>query len=174
MTAIEIIILLVAGLALALHFLPKQANPLIAKAQSDVDGVWDFLLNHFSKTAVTATPVVPVSVAPVPVSVTAPITPAQYVAACLAASAGTGGYRNGASWNQIAFLKALSAKDFATWCAGLAAQPECAQKLDAGVVPSVLNSASAGWLVGLSQQGQGIVFTLDGQGLPIPAVDPRV
>src|ERR1019366_686036 len=73
MTAIEIVILLVAGLALALHFLPKQTNPLIAKAQSDVDGVWDFLLNHFSKAAVTATPVVPVSVAPVPVSVTAPI-----------------------------------------------------------------------------------------------------
>lgn len=44
MSAIEIILGLVAALALVLHFIPKPANPLIAKAQSDVDDLWDKVL----------------------------------------------------------------------------------------------------------------------------------
>ena len=77
MTAIEIIILVVAGLALALHFLPKQTNPAIAKAQADVDGVYDWLVAHLEhKAAVVTSVVAPALVAPKAAAVPAVAAPA--------------------------------------------------------------------------------------------------
>ena len=67
MTAIEILILLVASAALALHFLPKQVNPTIAKAQADVDDVWVWIADHLKGhvAPITSAPVIPVPT-PVP------------------------------------------------------------------------------------------------------------
>ncbi len=98
---------------------------------------------------------------------TQPITAQEYATLCLKASVGSGGYVCGANWSQIEYLRALSPYAFADFCAQLAALPEC--KAD----PSTNQSATAGWIQNLSQQGQGIILTLDGKGLPIPAVDPR-
>lgn len=177
MTFIYVLIALVgvvAVAALAAHFLPKSSNAKLATLETDLNRLYErgFPVSGTPAPVGPGTP--PASKPPVvAVPLLTPITPAEYVAAALRVSSGTS-YRSGAAWNQIAWLKSLSAFDFATWCAALAAQPECVQALGAGVEPSVLNSASTGWILGLSQQGQGIVDTLDGQGLPIPDVDPRI
>jgi len=199
MTPVEILILIVAGLALALHFLPKQANPLIAKAQTDVDDVWTWIADHLKghvapiTSAPAAQPIAPVVpgaplvgpggyvgtpnahgtvtwALPVPAgdtlaadgSLLVPVLAQEAVDATLKASAGTGGYHNGLSLNQINYLKALDPKMFAAWCASLAALPGCAG-----------TGASVGWITNLSSQGQGIVLALAETGLVIPDVDPR-
>ena len=125
----------------------------------------------------TAAPLAPPLAPAVPVDppspLITPVTPAEAVAATLKASTGTS-YASGLSWKQNQFLKVMDAKALADWCAGVAAQPDCVQVLPAGVEPSVLNSASAGWIVGLSQAGQGIILAIvSGAGLSIPDVDPR-
>ena len=115
------------------------------------------VINHAPVTA-TSGPNAPAALPPI----TVPITPAEYVALCLKASAGLAGFVCGASWNQMEYLRQFSVKDFANWCAALALLPECAG-----------TGASAGWVTNLSQQGQGIVLTLTTQGLTLPATDPR-
>ena len=185
MSPVEVILGVAVLLSLVLHFLPKQANPLIAKAQTDVDDVWTWIADHLKGHAAPGT-ATPAALAFTPAAVAAgtnaplithpvltPVTPPEAVAAILKASEGTGGYRNGLSWNQTEYLKALDPKMLAAWCASLAALPECAQTLGAGVVADVTNSATVGWIKGLSQQGQGIVLALAAAGVVIPDVDPR-
>ena len=138
MTAIEIVILLVAGLALALHFLPKQANPLIAKAQSDVDSVWDFLLNHFSKVA--AVPVV----TPVP-NVTHTVTfggafPAGTVIPAPTAASTVNGVPTPDGISYAAFGQLVAAKQGAATFLDPAA--------DASVLSAVVNASDA-WFASL-------------------------
>ena len=54
MTIVEVILLVLVVLAIGLHFLPKQSNPLIAKAQADVDDLYEVILSHFEKQAAPA------------------------------------------------------------------------------------------------------------------------
>ena len=161
---------------------PVQPESELQRIEAKVEAIWhDLLLRigivHDNVTNIAQlggdayiTPQPPV-VPPVPLIT--PVTPAEAVAATLKASTGTS-YASGLSWNQNQFLKVMDAKALADWCAGVAAQPDCVQVLPAGVEPSVLNSASAGWIVGLSQAGQGIILAIvSGAGLSIPDVDPR-
>ena len=104
-----------------------------------------------------------------PAPIITPVTPTEAVALCLAASAGSGGYRTGLSWNQNAYLKTMDVKELAGWLAGVAACPEC-------TAPVGTAGDSAGWLTGLSQAGQGIVLAIvQGLGSTIldTTVDPR-
>ena len=160
--------------------IPVQPESEIQRIEAKVEAIWHDLLvrigiihdnvANLAGAGVALTPQPPV-VPPVPLIT--PVTPAEAVAATLKASTGTS-YASGLSWNQNQFLKVMDAKALADWCAGVAAQPDCVQVLPAGVEPSVLNSASAGWIVGLSQAGQGIILAIvSGAGLSIPDVDPR-
>ena len=81
------------------------------------------------------------------------MTPAEAVALCLKASEGTGGYRNGLSWNQLAYLRTLEPKALADFLAQVGQQPDCAAA--AGAVGD-----SLGWIVGLNDAGQGILAAL--------------
>ena len=157
---------------------PVQPESEIQRIEAKVEAIWHDLLvrigiihdnvANLAGAGVALTPQPPV----VPPVIT-PVTPAEAVASTLKASTGTS-YTSGLSWNQNAYLKAMDAKAFADWCAGVAAQPDCVQVLPAGVEPTALNSSSAGWIVGLSQQGQGVLLAMvEGAGLSIPDTDPR-
>jgi hypothetical protein len=57
-----IVALVLGALAVTLHLLPKQKDPTIAKAQADVDSLWDVVVSHFEKKASAPTSVAALSV----------------------------------------------------------------------------------------------------------------
>jgi hypothetical protein len=93
-----------------------------------------------------------------------PVTAAQAFQACITASAAlpAGSYENGISWNAVQYLLQMTPVNFANWCSMLLQVPA-----------AIGGTASAGWLTGLSSQGQGFLLTLAAQGVNIPAADPR-
>ena len=98
-------------------------------------------------------PLAPTAPVEPPAPILTPVTPAEAVALCLKASEGTGGYRNGLSWNQLAYLRTLEPKALADFLAQVGQQPDCAAA--AGAVGD-----SLGWIVGLNDAGQGILAAL--------------
>lgn len=171
----------VALAALAAHFLPRSSNTKIATLEADLNWLYDKVFSAGATTVnvpAIAFPTVPAGALPAtpppapPAPLLTPITPAAAVAAILAASKGSPGYAsNVLSWNTLAWL-ASDAKAFASWCAGVAAQPECAAAAGGP-------SDSLGWITDLSQQGQGVLMAVNAglatAGFPtIPAVDPRL
>lgn len=172
---LTIVALVLAALAVVLHLLPKQADPTIAKAQHDVDAVYDWIVTHLEHHAQPTSTIPTLSVGgssnppDIPINPAIPVTPAECVRLCLAASAGFGGYRNGLSWNNLLYLRGLAVKDLAAWLAAVGAQPEC-------VAAPGTQGDSLGWIVRLNDAGQGILAAVVqalGTTILNTTVDPR-
>ena len=82
MEPVLIITLILAAAALALHFLPKQKDPTIAKAQADVDDVWTWIADHLKGHA--APGAAPVAPATSTITHTVTLAPPAQVAAAIA------------------------------------------------------------------------------------------
>ncbi len=157
--AIALVVIVLAILAAAVYMNNKQHATyaeIIARLTGSSTAASGSSVSHTVNVGATSSGDTP------PAPIVTGISPQQYVDACLQVSKGTGGFTCGASWNQIAYLKLMDPKTFATWCAQVAALPECAG-----------TGATLGWIQNLSAQGQGILATLGTQELPIPDVDPR-